>query len=198
MSLVKSLIKMAETSEITTLLKAWEQGDKSALDKLMPLVYDELRRQASRYLRKERANHTLQTTDLIHEAYLKMVDQKNVSWQNRSHFFAISAKCLRQILIDYARKRHREKRGGQVEIVPIDEVQIMSAEKSLELIALHEVLKNLENQDRQKSRIVEMRYFGGLTMEEIAEVLGVSKRTVERDWQMAKAWLYKEMKKSSP
>jgi RNA polymerase sigma factor (TIGR02999 family) len=189
---------MNETSEITQLLKAWQNGDGEALDKLMPLVMPELKEIARKYLRRERKNHTLQPTALVNEFFLKLVRINHLKLQDRSHFFAVSARCMRRILVDYARSQIREKRGGQVEIVPIDEVQIMSAEKSLELIALHEVLKNLENQDRQKSRIVEMRYFGGLTMEEIAEVLGVSKRTVERDWQMAKARLYKEMKKSSP
>lgn len=184
---------MNKTSEITTLLKAWEKGDKEALDKLIPLVMSELRRLAKGYLRKEKSGHLLQTTALVNELYLKLVDQKNANWQNRSHFFAISATCMRQILIDYARSQLREKRGGKIGHLPLDEIQIITPEKSAELLALDEALKKLEKQDKRKSQIVEMRYFGGCTIEETAEILNVSVRTVERDWQMAKAWLKKEI-----
>lgn len=189
---------MSETFEITALLKAWEKGDKDALDKLMPLVMSELRKLAKGYLRQEKSGHLLQTTALVNELYLKLVDRKSVNWQNRSHFFAISASCMRQILIDYARAQLREKRGGgKIEHLPLDEIQIITSEKSAEFIALDEALKELEKQDKRKSQIVEMRYFGGYTIEEIAEILNVSVRTVERDWQMARAWLQNEMKKSS-
>ena len=184
---------MSEPSEITKLLKAWEKGDKDALDKLMPLVMDELRKLAKRYLRQEKSGHLLQTTALVNELYLKLVDQKSVNWQNRSHFFAFSAICMRQILIDYAKSQIAEKRGGKIQHLPLDEIQIVTPEKSAELLALDEALKVLEKQDKRKSQIVEMRYFGGFTVEETAEILHIGVRTVERDWQMAKAWLKKEI-----
>lgn len=184
------------TQQITQLLKEWSGGDQNSLDKLMPLVYEELRRQASRYLRKERAGHTLQTTALIHEAYLKLIDQRNVQWQNRAHFFAIAAQAMRRILVDYARERKREKRGGSAENLPIEEaLQISSNEKSVDLVALDDALTKLAQFDERQARIVELRYFSGLDIDETAEVLGISNATVRRDWNMAKAWLYQRISK---
>jgi len=178
------------------MLKDWSEGDAKVLDNLMPLVYEELRRQASRYLRKERANHTLQTTALIHEAYLKLIDQKSVEWQNRSHFFAIASTAMRRILVDYARERHREKRGGSAENLPLDEaLQISSDEKSVDLIALDEALNRLAKLDKRQAKVVELRYFSGLSIDETAEILGVSNATVRLDWNLAKAWLKQEITK---
>ncbi len=181
---------------ITQLLKQWSEGNQQILDELMPLVYEELRRQASRYLRREREGHTLQTTALIHEAYLKLIDQKNVDWQNRSHFFAIAAQSMRRILVDYARERHREKRGGAAENLPIEEAAfVVSGEKSVDLVALDEALTRLARFDERQARVVELRYFSGLSIDETAEILGVSNVTVRRDWNLAKAWLHQEISK---
>lgn len=181
---------------VTQMLKEWSGGNMNVLDSLMPLVYEELRRQASRFLRKERANHTLQTTALIHEAYLKLIDQKSVEWQNRAHFFAISSTAMRRILVDHARERHREKRGGAAENLPLDEaLQVSSDEKSIDLIALDEALNRLEKFDARQARVVELRYFSGLSNDETAEVLGVSNATVRLDWNLAKAWLKQEITK---
>jgi RNA polymerase sigma factor (TIGR02999 family) len=182
--------------QITQLLKKWSEGNQEILDKLMPLVYEELRRQASRYLRRERSNHTLQTTALIHEAYLKLVDQKEVEWQSRAHFFAIAAQAMRRILVDYARERHRDKRGGNAENLPIEEaLMVSSQEKSVDLVALDEALTRLAKFDERQARVVELRYFSGLSIEETADVLGVSNVTVRRDWNMAKAWLHQQITK---
>ena len=182
--------------DVTAMLKLWSEGDTQILDNLMPLVYEELRRQASRFLRKERAGHTLQTTALIHEAYLKLIDQKDVEWQSRAHFFAIASTAMRRILVDYARTRHREKRGGSAENLPLDEAyQVSSKEKSLDLVALDEALTRLAKIDPRQARIVELRYFSGLDNDETAEVLGVSNATVRRDWNFAKAWLRQEIMK---
>lgn len=191
---------MSEVAEnapnLTQMLHEWSDGNQNALDALMPFVYEELRRQASRYLRKERAGHTLQTTALIHEAYLKLIDQKNVQWQNRSHFFAIAAQAMRRILVDYARERHREKRGGAAENLPLEEaVFAVSKEKSIDLVALDEALTRLAELDARQARIVELKYFGGLETEETAQVLGVSNATVRRDWNFAKAWLHHQLSK---
>ncbi|HEX8287521.1 MAG TPA: sigma-70 family RNA polymerase sigma factor [Pyrinomonadaceae bacterium] len=181
---------------LTQMLKQWSDGNQSVLNELMPLVYDELRRQASRYLRRERAGHTLQTTALIHEAYLKLIDQKTVAWQNRSHFFAIAAQAMRRILVDYARERKREKPGGAAENLPIDEAfQIAAKEKGVDLIALDEALTRLAEFDERQARIVELRFFSGLDNDETAQVLGVSNATVRRDWNMAKAWLHRQLSK---
>jgi len=181
---------------VTQLLKDWSAGDTRVLDNLMPLVYEELRRQASRFLRKERAGHTLQTTALIHEAYLKLIDQKSVEWQNRAHFFAIASTAMRRILVDHAKTRHREKRGGAAENLPLDEaLQISSKEKSVDLVALDEALTRLAAFDERQARIVELRYFSGLDNDETATVLGVSNATVRRDWNFAKAWLRQEIMK---
>jgi len=187
---------VSSSLQITQLLKKWSEGNQEILDKLMPLVYEELRRQASRYLRRERSNHTLQTTALIHEAYLKLVDQKEVEWQSRAHFFAIAAQAMRRILVDYARERHREKRGGNAENLPIEEaLMIGSQEKSVDLVALDEALTRLAEFDERQARVVELRYFSGLSIEETADVLGVSNVTVRRDWNMAKAWLHQQITK---
>ena len=182
--------------QITQLLKKWSEGNQEVLDKLMPLVYEELRRQASRYLRRERSNHTLQTTALIHEAYLKLIDQNQVEWQNRTHFFAIAAQAMRRILVDYARERNREKRGGAAENLPIEEAAfVVSEEKNVDLVALDEALNRLAEIDERQARVVELRYFSGLSIDETADILGVSNVTVRRDWNMAKAWLHQQISK---
>ncbi len=187
----------AENSlNVTQLLKEWSEGKAEVLDKLMPLVYEELRRQASRHLRKERPNHTLQTTALIHEAYLKLIDQKSVEWQNRSHFFAIASVAMRRILVDHARERHRAKRGGAAENLPLDDaLQISSEEKSVDLLALDDALNRLAVFDPRQAKVVELRYFSGLSIDETAEILGVSNATVRLDWNLAKAWLKQEITK---
>jgi len=178
---------------ITQLLKDWGEGNRQVLDELMPMVYDELRRQAARHLRKERPNHTLQTTALIHEAYLKLIGQE-VNWQNRSHFFAIASQAMRRILVDHARTRHREKRGGIGENLPLEEALAAGAEgKRLDLVELDEALTRLAKLDERQAKIVELRYFSGLSIDETAEVLGVSNSTVRADWTMAKAWLKNEI-----
>ena len=182
------------SSEITRLLIAWCDGDRTALDNLMPLVERELHRLARHYMRKEDPGHTLQTTALVNEAYLRLIDQKNVRWQNRAHFFGIAAQIMRRILLNHARDRHRAKRGGRAVQVSLSEVAVMSEAKSSELIALDEALKRLEAIDERKSRIVELRYFGGLSVDETAEVLKISPITVIRHWNMAKAWLAREIR----
>ena len=176
-------------------LRDWTSGDQEALDKLIPVVYDELRRQAARYLRGERPGHTLQTTALIHEAYLRLINQHNVEWKDRAHFYAIAARLMRQILVDHARKRQAAKRGGSDIKVPLEEEMVISPERNVDLVALDEALTRLAGIDPQQSRIVEMRYFSGLSTEETAEVMGVSSRTVKRDWNVAKAWLRQEISK---
>jgi RNA polymerase sigma factor (TIGR02999 family) len=188
---------MEENSQqITQLLNQWSNGDAKVLDDLMPLVYIELRRQAAGYLRRERIDHTLQPTALINEAYLKLIDQRDVKWQNRAHFFAIAAQAMRRILVDYARERKREKRGGAAENLPLDEaLTIVSREKSVDLVALDEALNKLAKFDERQAKVVELRYFSGLSIDETAEVLNVSNVTVRRDWNMAKAWLHQEITK---
>ena len=178
---------------VTQLLIGWSQGDREALDKLVPLVYDELRRQAARYLRRERVGHTLQTTALIHEAYLRLIDQKNVHWQNRAHFFGIAAQLMRRILVDHARTKKRAKRGGSDVRVSFSEATLKAKGQDLDIVALDEALARLAEIDEQQSRIVELRFFSGLTVEETAEVLSISPATVKRDWSMAKAWLHREL-----
>ncbi len=178
---------------VTQLLIGWGQGDKEALDRLVPIVYDELRRQAARYLRHERAGHTLQTTALIHEAYLRLIDQKNVHWQNRAHFFGIAAQLMRRILVDHARTRKRAKRGGSDIRVPLEDAVAIARAPQLDVVALDEALNRLAEIDEQQGKIVELRFFSGLTVEETAEVLGISPATVKRDWSMAKAWLHREI-----
>lgn len=180
--------------DITEILQAWNEGRHEALDEIVPLVYDELRRQARRFLRRERGNHTLQTTALVNEAYLKLIDQRNVEWQNRAHFFGIAANLMRRILVDYARTKHRRKRGGAAEDLPLDEaILIKTDDRDLDLLALDEALNRLAEIDGQQARIVELRYFSGLSIEETAEVLAISIATVKRNWNMARAWLHHEL-----
>ena len=182
------------TEDITQLLKKWSSGDRQVLDDLMPLVYSELKRQAARYLRNERPGHTLQTTALIHEAYLKLVDQRNVDWQNRAHFYGIAAQMMKRVLLDHAKARHRVKRGGAAENVDFDErLHVGSDEKRIDLIALDEALARLAKMDPRQAQIVELRYFGGLGVEDTAAFLQISPATVKRDWNSAKAWLKLEM-----
>jgi RNA polymerase sigma factor (TIGR02999 family) len=179
--------------EVSQLLVEWRNGDQQALDKLMPLVYDELRRIASRYMRRERAGHTLQTTALVNEAFLRMVGQQNVDWQNRAHFFGVAASVMRHLLVDRARANGRVRRGGHPQQVTLDEAAVVSEQKGEELLALDEALTKLNEIDKRKVKIVELRYFSGLSAEETAEVLGVSEITVKREWLKAKAWLYREL-----
>ncbi len=177
-------------SEVTRLLKAWSSGKTEALDQLIPIVYDELRAVAARYLRRERQDHTLQPTALVNEAYLRLIDQKQVEWQNRAHFMGVAAQMMRRILVDHAKSSHRAKRGGGVRKVALDEAVAFSDERADELVELDAALTALAAFDERKSRVVELRYFGGLSVEETAEVLKVSEITIARDWKMAKAWLY--------
>ena len=179
--------------EATQLLIDWSGGDATALEKLTPLIYDELHRVARRLMRHERGDHTLQATALVNEAYARLVDQRNVRWQNRAHFFAIAARLMRRILIDYARQRHYAKRGGGAPKVSLDEALVLSDERAAELVALDEALDRLASIDPQQGRVVELRFFGGLTVEETAEVLKISYDMVKREWSTAKAWLFREM-----
>jgi RNA polymerase sigma factor (TIGR02999 family) len=179
--------------EVTQLLNAWGSGDQAALEKLMPLIYDELHRLAGRYMAHERPEHTLQTSALVNEAYVRLVDQRDVHWQNRAQFFGIAATSMRRILVSYARRRNRVKRGGGALQVSLDEAALLSDERAAEMVALNEALDHLAAVDRRKSQVVELRYFGGLSIEETAEVLKVSPGTVMRDWTLAKAWLRREI-----
>ena len=182
-------------AEMTQLLAAWSDGDRAALDKLAPLVYEELHGLAQRYMRRERPDHTLQATALVNEAYLRLIDQRNVRWQNRAHFFGIAAQVMRRILIDHARKHASMKGSGGGRKLALEEAAELSEERASELVALDEALVSLAEIDERKSRIVEMRYFGGLTEEEIGEVIGVSTETVGREWRRAKAWLHREVQR---
>src|SRR5258705_1330400 len=184
--------------DLTGLLIEWGQGDKAALDRLTPLVYDEIRRIAHRYVQREREGQTLQTTALVNEAYIRLAGSANIAWQNRAHFYAVTAQVMRRILIDHARRRQYVKHGGETERVPFEmansEVGLMSQPRAAEMLALDEALDDLARLDHRKSRVVELRYFGGLSLEETAKVLEVSPMTVRRDWRAAKAWLYKAVK----
>jgi RNA polymerase sigma factor (TIGR02999 family) len=184
---------MPSTHEITQLLRAWSDGDRAALDELIPLVQAELHRLARRYMSQERPGHTLQTTALVNEAYLRLIDWEAVKWQNRAHFFGVAAQLMRRILVDFARSRNRSKRGGQVHQVSLDEVAVVSAERDTDFIALDFALEKLAILDRRQSQIVELRFFGGLAIEEIAEVLHISPATVKRDLTLAKVWLLREL-----
>jgi RNA polymerase sigma factor (TIGR02999 family) len=184
----------APSPDVTVLLSELARGNKDAASKLMPLVYNELRRLAGGYMRRERSDHTLQATALVHEAYLKLVKQRSVDWQGRSHFFGIAAHLMRRILIDHARGHLREKRGGAQEVLPLDEALVFSLGQSAELVRLDEALKRLATLDLRQSKIVELRFFGGLSVEETAGFLGISPKTVKRDWSMAKAWLRSELR----
>jgi len=179
---------------LTGLLIEWRQGDKAALNKLAPLVYDELRRIAHRYVQRERNGHTLGTTALVNEVYLRLAGQKKIQWQNRAHFFAVTAQVMRHILIDHARRRHYAKYGGDVQRVSLAEAELMSRERARELVELDEALDELAKIDLRKSKVVELRYFGGLGLQETADVLEISMMTVRRDWRAAKAWLFRRMK----
>ena len=186
--------RMNNPEQITVLLREWSEGKREALDELLPLVYNELHKQAKRYLRKERQDHTLQTTALIHEAYLKLIDQRNVDWQSRTHFFAISAQMMRRILVDHARTKHREKRGGDDVKVSLEEIGfVASNEINVDLIALDDALNRLGAIDKQQVQVVELRYFSGLSLEETAEALHISRATAARDWAIAKSWLHREL-----
>ena len=181
-------------TDVTTLLQKWSRGDTEAGDQLAPLVYDNLRRVARRYLRSERPGHTFHSADLVHEAYLRMVDQKSVRWLDRAHFFAVSAQMMRRILVDHARTRHREKRGGGASMLALNEAIDTPRRRSVELIALDEALDALAQLDPRQSQIVELRFFAGLSIDEAAEVMGISKATANRDWVTARAWLARELR----
>lgn len=192
------MVSIAPRQEVTQALVDWNKGDQNAPDRLMPLVYNELRRLARQYLQRERRDHTLQATGLVHEAYLRLVDQSRMSWQNRAHFFAVAAQVMRHILVDYARSHRAEKRGGVREKLEFDEALAPSGERTVDLIALDDALKDLVTFDPRQSRIVEMRFFGGLTNEEIGDVLEISPRTIKREWRLAKAWLRREIMRDQP
>lgn len=180
--------------EVSQLLKKWSNGDEAALDKVMPIVYQELRRLAHHYMRKERPGHTLQTTALVNEAYMRLAKYKKMRWQSRAHFFAVAAQVMRRILVDQARSKNFAKRGDGAEKISLDETAVVSAGRSAEVIAVDDALTELESWDPRKGRIVELRFFGGLNIEETAEVLKVSPTTVQREWRSAKAWLYKAIR----
>ena len=183
---------------MTQLLQAWSSGDEAALDRLVPLVYRELHLRARRCMAGERIEHSLQTTALIHEAYLKLVGPSPVDWENRGHFFAVAARVMRRILVDHARARRSQKRGGRGQPVPLDEQLVVAGGPDRDLVSLDDALKALATFDERKSRVVELRYFGGLSVEETAELLKVSPQTVLRDWKLAKVWLLREMKRGGP
>jgi RNA polymerase sigma factor (TIGR02999 family) len=183
--------------EVTQLLVDWGNGNQAALDRLMPVVYTEVRQLAHWYMRRERPGHTMQTTALIHEAYLRLVDQNQVRWQHQAHFFGIAARLMRQILIEHARSRTRAKRGGGVGTISLDEAAIVSQARATELLALDDALERLATIDPRKSQVVELRFFGGLSVEEAAQVLNIAPNTVLRDWRMAKAWLRREISHES-
>jgi RNA polymerase sigma factor (TIGR02999 family) len=192
-NIYKDFAAMDSTHEITALLLALEQGDASAWDHLLPLVEKELRHIASSYMRKEQAGHILQTTALVNEAWLKLADQKRVHWQNRQHFYGIAAQCMRRILVDYARTGNRQKRGGGAEHVALSEAALISDERAAEVLAVDEALQNLAKQDARKSQIVELCYFGGCSVKEVAQLLNLSEATIAREWRLARAWLQREL-----
>jgi RNA polymerase sigma-70 factor (ECF subfamily) len=184
--------KTLPSGEVSGLLRAWSEGDRGALDKLTSIVYDELHRLARHYMKRERPGHSLQTTALVNEAYTRLVDYKGMQWQNRAHFFAVSAQLMRRILVEHAR-RHNLKRGGGVQHVSLEETAMVGGERAADLVGLDEAMEALARLDPRKVQVVEMRFFGGLSVEETAEVLKVSPVTVMRDWSTAKAWLYREL-----
>ena len=185
---------MSDAHSVTLLLEQWNHGDREALDKLMPLIYEELRKMARRYMRQQNPGHTLQTTALIHEAYLRMVKQKEKHFENRVHFFGVAAQAMRHILVDYARTRNTAKRGGGVRPISLEEAALVTPERAAELVAFDDALKELEQLSKRQSRVVELRYFGGLTVDETAIVLKISPETVMRDWNMAKTWLHRALR----
>jgi RNA polymerase sigma-70 factor, ECF subfamily len=185
---------MSSAPGITQLLREWSDGDEQALEKLTPLLYEELHRMAHGYMRRERSDHTLQTTALINEAYVRLIDWKNVRWQSRAHFLGVAAQLMRRILVDFARSRNYAKRGGRDrQMVSLDDASAVSPDPARQIVALDEALQSLSVIDARKSRIVELRFFGGLTIEEAAAVLGISARTILREWDLAKAWLSREL-----
>jgi len=184
---------MSSPETVTVLLQQWSDGNKDALDQLMPVVYGQLRKLAAYCLRGERPDHTMRATELVHEAYLKLIDS-DIPWQNRAHFYAVAAKVLRHILVDHARAHRREKRGGDAERIPLDEAVVVGPEASAEVVGLDDALKRLAVNDERKSQIVELAFFGGMTHQEIAAVLKISDKTVQRELRVAKAWLYRELK----
>lgn len=187
-------LSMSSSAEITGLLKNSQSGDRAALDRLLPLIYDELRRLAASHLRRERPDHTLQATALVHEAYLRLVEQHSVDWRNRAHFFALAAEMMRRILVNHAQQHHAQKRGGHDTKLALDEaVSLAGEERPIDWLLMDDALKRLTALDPRQGRIVELRFFGGLTVEEVAEVLGVSEITVKREWRVAKAWLHQAM-----
>ena len=186
---------MTSQHQITRLLADWSNGDQQALEKLTPIVYEELRRLAGRYLRQERQDHTLQSTALVHEAYLKLVGQHSIQWRNRAQFFGVAAQLIRRILVDYARNRHAVKRGANAPKLSLDEAIALPGERDLDLVALDDALEALAKFDPRQSRLVELRFFAGLTVEETAEVMHMSPATVKRDWTAAKAWLFREVRR---
>jgi RNA polymerase sigma-70 factor (ECF subfamily) len=185
--------ELVSTHHVTQLLQAWGAGDEGALEQLMPLVYNELHRLAQRYMASEQTGHPLQTTALVHEVYLRLVGIQNLDWQNRSHFYALCARLMRRILIDFARSQNYQKRGGQIAHIELEESATVSAVVGAELLAVDEALKQLATVDTRKSEVVELKFFGGLTVDEIAATLKVSPETVMRDWKLAKAWLLREL-----
>jgi RNA polymerase sigma factor (TIGR02999 family) len=185
-------------ADVTNLLIDWNQGDESALDRLIPVVYDELRRLAARCMSQEGPGHTLQSTAVVHEAYLKLIDQQRVHWQNRAQFFAVAAQLIRRILVDHARTAHASKRGGAARKLSFDENIGVMESRDLDLVALDDAMAALARFDPQQSRVIELRFFAGLTIEEIAETLGISPTTVKRDWITAKAWLFNELNRAKP
>jgi RNA polymerase sigma factor (TIGR02999 family) len=187
----------SQQSEVTRMLANWSNGDESVLGQLLPLVYNELRRLAERHLRREAPGHTLQATALVHEAYLRLVDQQQVTWQNRAHFFGVAANLMRQILMQHARAKHAEKRGGRQRKIYLDEAGAIAAGQDLDLVALDDALNDLAAVAPRQSRVVELRFFGGLSVEETAAVLDISPATVKREWNMAKAWLHREISRKS-
>jgi RNA polymerase sigma-70 factor, ECF subfamily len=189
---------MSSANSVSLLLEQWNNGDREALDKLMPLIYDELRKMARRYMKQQNPGHTLQTTALIHEAYLRMVNQKEKHFQNRAHFFGVAAQAMRHILVDYARARSAAKRGGGARPISLEEAALVTEDRARELVAFDEALSELEKLSKRQGRVVELRYFGGLSVEETAAVLEVSSDTVMRDWNMAKSWLYRALSPAIP
>jgi len=187
----------SSTQEVTQLLVAWRQGKQDALDELIPVVYEELRRQAHRYLQREQKGHSLQTTALINETYLRLLGCQKVSWKNRAHFFAVTARMMRRILVDYARSRRSQRRGGDLAKTTLDQKLTFPIARNSDLVALDDALNELALKDERRSRVVELRFFGGLSIEETAEVLGVCPDTVVRDWRLAKVWLAREVKRSA-
>jgi RNA polymerase sigma-70 factor (ECF subfamily) len=183
-----------QRAEITLWLHEWSSGNETAVEALMPIVYAELHRQAANYLRRERVGHTLQPTALINEVYLKLIDQRDVNWKNRAHFFGIASQAMRRILVDHARTRHRDKRGGAAENLPLEAAEFVSTDAgNVDLVALDEALTRLAQLDERQARVVELRFFGGMSVEETAEALGVSPATVKNEWRTAKAWLFQEL-----